>query len=319
MKKYQLIKSVKYKFDHSKPVSLLEYQIYKEDNKRFVLFKFINNEKDILNDFKFELTSYDKQGNPLIKETYNFDNLEINNNQEFVPGFKIYVDENMDELEFEIIEAEYLTNSWIDGFWVKEISKEQQEELEERKEQEIIKNNITYIDTKRRRFPLIVPIIAFFAIILLFTINLNKFNNEVGVLFEYDIVNDKAVILDYHGTNLDLVIPRTIDGYEVVEVASGAFQYSYFRTVTFEGEITIRFNAFSDSPFLSQINGAGFELVDDYAFSNLRSLKTVNSYGRNNIASFAFYNTKRLKRFEFNYIGNFDYDIRNLTPEERYK
>ena len=100
---------------------------------------------------------------------------------------------------------------------------------------------------------------------------------------------------------------------------AGAFRYSYFTSVKFEGRISISSNAFSDSPFLKEISGVGFDRIDNYAFSNLRSLKTVESYGDNNISAYAFYKTNKLKRFRFNYQGQFDYDIRNLDPDQRNK
>lgn len=322
MKNYQLVKKVNYNSDNALPTSLIDYYLYKEGNERFLVFKFKNNEKDLLKSFKFELTLYDRSSNLLSKELYNIENLEVKELTEFIYEAKIKVVNNFDDLSFELVEAIYETNTWLEGFWLKEITKEQQEEIESREEKLVEKSRVKHFRVKTKAMPFIIPIIFSLIVVFLFAINANKTTTErieQRGLFEYVFAGSNEIfITDYNGTDLNLYIPRVYEGYIVKGIADNSFQYNYFRSIVFEGDdITIGSNAFAYSLLLTKVTASSFDEIKNYAFAFSSSLKTLTAIRATTISEYSFYQTKRLKPFNMRYGGPFDFDLRMLTPSER--
>lgn len=322
MNSYQLLKKVNYETDNILPVSLLDYYLYKDGSDRFLVLKFANNEKDILESFKFELTFYDKQSNIISKELYHINELEINNLKDFIYEAKIKVSNNFDDLGFDLSEASYSKNTWIEGFWLKEISKEQQEELISREEELTPKSRLKHFRIKTKTMPFIIPLLLSLLVVGLFLINANKITKDKITdegLFSYNITrNNEILITDYHGTSLDLFIPRVYDNYIVKGVAENSFRDNYFRSVTFEGRnIDIGINAFYNSFLLTKVSAASFGKINNFAFAHSNMLKTVIAANVDDISIYALYKTKRLKPLAMRYYGEFDYDLRMLTPAER--
>jgi len=56
--------------------------------------------------------------------------------------------------------------------------------------------------------------------------------------FTYLINNDGIVITRYNGDNKDLIIPETINGYDVIEIGNYAFSYRMLKTLTIPDSIS---------------------------------------------------------------------------------
>lgn len=320
MKKHQLIKSVKIKTEQNNPVLLLEQQIYKEGTNKFLLLKLLNNNENVLKSFKFEITKYDNFDNVLSKSYYEVKDYSVLGNNEFILEQKILIDNELNNYTFDLLEATYDNNTWIDGFWINEITEEKNDK--EEVSESLIKeeSGIKYINVKFKKFPILIPIFLVSIIIFMFALNINKTYQltEEQDNFLYTVYNGEAYVYDYLGSDLDLVIPEFINGIRVRGVYNGSFRYSLFVSVTFMGgNSEVGAGAFSNSPLLAEINAYGFRKIEEGAFSNLPRLRNVNSTSYNTISPYAFYNTKRLERFKFAYNSDFDFELRNLTKEER--
>ena len=121
-------------------------------------------------------------------------------------------------------------------------------------------------------------------------------------------------ILDYHGTDTNVVVPEYIDGKPVVSVSSFIVNSSCYHyeskkaieSVTLPSTLReIGENAFAKMPLLKTINiPANVETIDDYAFQRCFALESVifnesEGKGLTRINPYAFYECSSLTSLEF--------------------
>ncbi len=103
-----------------------------------------------------------------------------------------------------------------------------------------------------------------------------------GDEFSYGVLSDNtAVIVGYHGSTADVVIPDTIDGYEVSVIAANLFQYSGVQSLTVPATVKrIESSAFYWNQSLETVRlYAGVEMIGKNAFEDCYNLRDVIFYG----------------------------------------
>ncbi|MBT9697166.1 leucine-rich repeat domain-containing protein [Eubacterium ventriosum] len=97
--------------------------------------------------------------------------------------------------------------------------------------------------------------------------------------YEYSLSSGDATIEKYLGSATDVIIPSTIDGYEVKGIDNDAFLNSKISKVTIpEGITRIRFEAFKNCESLSTVNfnAVNCEGTVSPVFAGCKNLKTIN-------------------------------------------
>ena len=115
--------------------------------------------------------------------------------------------------------------------------------------------------------------------------------NAIG--FQYTVEAQRAIITGYAGDEVDLVIPSSIDGYEVFAIADGAFSDMKIRSVIIsDGVENVGWFAFNGCTSLCSVTvpssvksighlafGEGQERLTIYCHSGSFALAYAKSYG----------------------------------------
>ena len=95
--------------------------------------------------------------------------------------------------------------------------------------------------------------------------------------FIYTTESNAAVITGWHGTGETLVIPDTLGGVPVVEIAEGAFANAPCRTVVFPDTLRrVQPGAFTGSAVESVTLFDNLQQISDYAFEGCSALQTLH-------------------------------------------
>ena len=95
---------------------------------------------------------------------------------------------------------------------------------------------------------------------------------------DYRIINGEITITGYSGKNMNLVIPKTIDGYPVTKIGRSAFyELEYLNSVVIpEGVEKIGYYAFADCNDLTNIIiPESVTTIGERAFKNCTQLKSI--------------------------------------------
>ncbi len=141
--------------------------------------------------------------------------------------------------------------------------------------------------------------------------------------FEYEIYdNGTAQITGYKGSNAELEIPDTLDGYTVTVIGDWAFKnYTSLKSITIPDSVTsINSGAFDGCTSLKSVTiGNGVTNIGEWAFHNCTSLKSikipksVTNIGYNALGFCYDYENGR-----YFYVDNFTITGYSTTEAERY-
>ncbi|WP_157832559.1 leucine-rich repeat protein [Geobacillus sp. CAMR5420] len=135
--------------------------------------------------------------------------------------------------------------------------------------------------------------------------------------YEYFVENNEVTIFRYIGTDKDVVIPSTIDGYSVVEIAENAFLNRGIRSVVIPESVKlIGDQAFMGNELTSVVIPGSVTRIGDWAFfdNDLTSVTIGSSvdyiglraFSQNNIDSINLPSSVKL-------IGDHAFSVNNLT------
>lgn len=113
--------------------------------------------------------------------------------------------------------------------------------------------------------------------------------------YAYSLNDDGSgiVIKRYKGTNSNVVIPKTIDGYIVTEIGTGAFANLELTSVTIPDTVTnISMNAFRNNSLTAVTLPKGLESIGDFAFAENQLAQITLPDGLTSLYSHAFENNR---------------------------
>ncbi|MBP3696485.1 MAG: leucine-rich repeat domain-containing protein, partial [Clostridia bacterium] len=129
--------------------------------------------------------------------------------------------------------------------------------------------------------------------------------NYNGGIIQYTVTDGKATITNVVGTDSDITVPATLDGYPVVAIGELAYRDEHnLKSVVIPANIeTIGKSAFTGCIALETVtfaDGSKVKTIEETAFNACKSLKTVN-FGSNGaletIGRSAFVNCTALETF----------------------
>ncbi|WP_167485732.1 leucine-rich repeat protein [Geobacillus kaustophilus] len=135
--------------------------------------------------------------------------------------------------------------------------------------------------------------------------------------YEYFVENNEVTIFRYIGTDKDVVIPSTIDGYSVVEIAENAFLNSGIRSVVIpEGVKLIGDQAFMGNELTSVDIPGSVTRIGDWAFfdNDLTSVTIGSSVEYIGLRAFSQNNIDFINLpSSVKVIGDHAFSVNNLT------
>lgn len=109
---------------------------------------------------------------------------------------------------------------------------------------------------------------------------------------DYRIINGEITIIGYSGKNMDLVIPKTIEGYPVTRISKSAFyEHAYLNSVVIpEGVVDIGKSAFYNCAELTRVElPESLVTIGDSAFMSCSGLTDITiPHGVVTIGAYAF-------------------------------
>lgn len=129
--------------------------------------------------------------------------------------------------------------------------------------------------------------------------------NYNGGIIQYTVTDGKATITNVVGTDSDITVPATLDGYPVVAIGELAYREEHnLKSVVIPASIeTIGISAFTGCTALETVtfaDGSKVKTIEETAFNACKSLKNIN-FGKNGsletIGRSAFVNCTALETF----------------------
>ncbi len=112
-------------------------------------------------------------------------------------------------------------------------------------------------------------------------------------------IDENGVLLSYTGDILDLIIPETINGITVTDLAADIFKDRIMYGVTLPKTITILTAGFEDNETVSIVEGEGLKEIWQYAFYGTKALFQVDFPNLEYIGDYAFCAARALRVIDF--------------------
>src|SRR5690554_3696594 len=117
MEKYIYENTRRYLSSQDSLVILNEYMFFKdkESQEKFIVLQFENNFEETIYAFKIELTQLNHESKAIRKAEYEFNNLNVDANKNFVPFGKIAVDKACESIDVNLIYVRAETGELVNG------------------------------------------------------------------------------------------------------------------------------------------------------------------------------------------------------------
>lgn len=310
MSSFNTVTKIKYTDNSGDPVTLDEYIVFQDDkaNRKYIVFRFINNVTQQLLGMQFEVCQYDADGDMIEKSVVAYNKFLAGAEQEFTPKAKLRVSYNCASLSVRLIQAAFDRFVWeggefkdttykFDMFYHDEVKEREEEDEEEGKKGKKAKHKAvkepkvkkTKVKKNKRPFvmkdatagnisvfPRVFNVILMIAVLAFVVVSLFFFKKTAKRFTSGDylvrVINaEEAAVYGYTGGR-DAVIPEKIDGYKIIKIDGGAFKNSDIATLTLKGEVTIHAGAFVNCTNLSAILAEKPVIVLEDAFSGCTSM-----------------------------------------------
>lgn len=303
--------------DKNAPVSY--YELYESEKHRFALITFYNYAKFTILSFKVKFTYFTKNNDFISTSVYELKPKDFRSHHNFEMSDPLVMPKNADGFNYEIFDVVFQDK--------KELNKEKLrikvDKLDTKKVVKPIKHN-PY--KKWMWLGIFAAGISVLSVVFQTVARLNfdagvNYNNndtinENGLVYQYN--GDGYIVLEYTGSNSDVYIPSTINGYPVTAITSDSFRAngSIIKTLTIENpSINIASYTFQSCWNLYNVN-VTVQSIQEGAFVDCTNLNyaelNVHSIGIN-----AFGNCQALSSLiisECKYIESHAfYDCMNLT------
>lgn len=306
MSSFNTVTKIKYTDNASDLIALTEYIVFQDDKakRKYIVFKFTNNVTQQLLGMQFEVCQYNAENNLIEKSVVVYDKFLAGAEEEFVPKAKLRVSYNCTSISVRLIEASFDRFNWKEGeyedncykfgqFYNDEKRSEEEKPLKKQKKQKEkkLKNKklkkskkpfvIRDATTKNfTRLPVIFNVIAVFAVLAFVLATLFIFKKDAKKFTEgdyllYKVSGEDVAVYGYQGKETRLVIPEKIGDYNVVKIAGGAFKKSSVSYVTFNCDVLIEADAFTNCTNLKTVTSQCDIMVMSKGFNGCVNLTSV--------------------------------------------
>ena len=281
MSSYNNIEKIKYTKSTSEVVNLNEYIVFEDERaeKKYIVFKFVNNVNQQLLGLEFEVNQYDIDNALVETSIVIYDSFLANPNSEFVPAAKLKVNYACKTISIKLKKAAYDRFMWNEGEYEdnsykfvhyyedeKKVpppkpEKNGKKEKKEKKQKSNGKKFEMKNQTKKNiaRFPAVFLAIVFIVVCAFVGVTLYFFEKSSDRFtiddYKLRIVDGNRVsIYGYAGDAKELEITANVGDYQVVMIESGAFTDSSVESVTISTPLTIEKYAFVNCKNLTSIS-----------------------------------------------------------------
>ncbi|MCI8595508.1 MAG: leucine-rich repeat protein [Clostridia bacterium] len=328
------------KFDYAKNpsdvVALKEYIIFDDakEGEKYALLKFVNNLNQPLYAIKFEVYQHDAGGNVLSKTLLSHDKFTASENEVFVPKAKLKLSANCESISVKLLAAKFDRIRWEKGEFKdnsytferyvhdsgKAIPPARGEGFRSNDfvaDKEVRKRKSSAFDIRdvaRKNmavFPQVMCVI-FVLLVLAFSIGSAVYfrnSSKEFSLGEFTVVSltDKTVgISGYEGKSSSVTVPKTLGGYNVVQIRSGAFKKSKVKNLVIEADLTLDGGAFAGSDLTEVYSDAAVNVLSR-AFEKCEKLSLIkmpNAKFTSSCFNGSFASSRRLELLTSSSLGN---------------
>lgn len=330
MSSYNSIEKIKYTENLSDAVSLDEYIVFGNERKeeKYILFRFYNSVDQKLLGMKFEVSQYDMHEHLIEKSVVIYNNFLAKANSSFVPKAKLKVAYACTRISVRLIQAAFDRVMWNEGEYVdnsykfehyarderyieeKQRPREQPDKRVQTKTERvddtsrftiknITKKNIAVFPKVFYWITCILLILGLAASVWLFP-KLSKRFTLQG--YDLELLADNTVkLIGYEGDEEELIVPQTIDDYEITQIGKGAFSYLSTTKITLPKSVMfIEAGAFRSMKALQSVSCYSVSLtVEAKAFNSVTSLIEFDMAGAK-LNKNCFYGCSNLSKITFN-------------------
>ncbi len=311
MRDHKIISKGKYTNSSSAvPVSVSNYVILEEGERRFVMLKFANARAEAVSSMKLKFTQLDAGKEEITSSVMSFDDVNGTPSGKFVLSKKIEVDPDCEGFVAEVLSADYGNYNYTkrgDDVSFNYVADTSLNEKAVKKLRHGLHGKKSKVATRKFPSPKIVGALAcilllMFAVaftvhIMVYRMTQTKFSvDDIQYRFASNInsENGDVVITGYTGKSSTLTIPAVLDGHKVVAVDEGAFKgRKTIAKITFSGPVTIGDGAFENCSNLESVNFDEITEVGELAFA-YTAIKKIESDVLTKIGTSAFSECERL-------------------------
>lgn len=312
MSSFNLIKKVKHNKNQEDPISLKEYMLFTDErhSNKYVLFKFFNSLNQNLKYIKFEVFQYDQDNNIVEKTVIEYDKINANGIDWFVPNAKMIVNQNCEDIIVKVIYAKFESLKWEDDKLVPLLISSDngickpQKPIKKRKNKKYIrvkniKNRNKIKSTKIFTGVLSLILMALIVVSLVYT-TLTSENFSDGSINYRAISDETAEVVSCDSTAKNITIPKIVNNYLITKVADNAFKDSNITSFkSLANNFTIGENAFENCKNLVDIELNNVSNIGNLAFYKCKSLTKVDSENTLSVGKKAFAECLDLKEVNF--------------------
>ncbi len=333
MSSFNTVTKIKYTDNASDLVALDEYIVFQDDKaqRKYIVFKFINNVTQQLLGMQFEVCQYNAEKNLIEKSVVVYNQFLAGAEEEFVPKAKLRVSYNCTSISVRLIQAAYDRFVWKEGEYSDNVynfdqfyhdenkSKADNKPKKERKVREKkpkkekhkkSKHPFVMRDATTKNFtklPVVFNVIGFIAVLAFIVVSLFMFKNDTKKFTYGDYMvritaSDTVAVYGYTGSSTELVIPEMVGKYNVAKIDGGAFENSKITKVTINCGLTVESGAFKNCKNLKEVHSRERVTVLRNGFTGCREIVLVNM-PMTTLTQSSFSGSTKLAQFNCSYYN----------------
>ncbi len=301
MAKLQVLSKGKYlDLQPNQPVTLSQYIFAIQDKAKYLLLRFKNERGEVLTGMKFAVKQLNAKGNEIETSIVECSQLKGGANSMFTLNKKIEVKRDCADFKVYLISANYgkyvysVKNhatylSYQDAITVNRL---RQEDVFKR-----IGSLDRVVNVRKTKKPIFTAVMAIVALVMLIatailqTVGFKSSSKRFTLYnINYEIVGDDAIrIIGYRGEAVNVTIPESIEGYNVVGITEKAFENNVnLKRLVINCDIEIPYGAFRNCDKLISVELKQVTKIGESAFENCDSLSTISADNLEEIEQNAF-------------------------------
>lgn len=314
-------------------ISVKQFIMLRQRGEKYLLLRLCNDRAEKADSYCFRLKQYDVKGNLICSETVTERGISVEGGADFALDRKIKLNKACIDFRIEMVSATYGDYTYnLHGTRLTSVYENKSDEVPVNKQalskQMEGKNSKVYSNTLKAPKLLLASLALILVAVGIFSgIQLYNFmsTEELFTLdnVEYRFVTDDHFdgpieIVSYKGHAGNVIIPKEIEGYEVVSIADNAFEGKMLKSITVKGALTVGDMAFANCIYMDTVSmpnvtdighsaflgcyeledvtlGDSIEEIPPYAFSGCVKLSSIElSAALTSIGDEAFKNCEKL-------------------------